>query len=222
MPRKPIDYSNTIIYKLCCNDTEITDIYVGHTTDFTKRKYIHKYRCNNEKDKKYNYYVYKYIRDNGGWINWSMIEIEKICCIDSNDALKNERKYIELLGAKLNKNLPTRTKTEWTETNKEHINEYKKQYREANKEHIKEYQEQYYEENKEQLKVSQKQYNEANKEHINEYKKQYREANKEYFKEYFKEYREKNKEHIKEKMKQYYEQNKERIKEKRKQYSNTK
>jgi hypothetical protein len=182
MPRKPIDYSNTTIYKLCCNDTEITDVYVGHTTDFTRRKYEHKQSCNNETSKGYNFYVYQFIRDNGGWINWSMIEIEKIYCIDSNDALKNERKYIELLGATLNKILPTRTKTEWTETNKDHIKEYQEQYRESNKERLNEYNKEYRESNKERLK----QYREQNKEHI----KEYQEANKERIKEYQKKYRE--------------------------------
>ena len=45
MPRKPIDYSKTISYKIVCNDLSITDCYVGHTTDFTKRKSHHKSDC---------------------------------------------------------------------------------------------------------------------------------------------------------------------------------
>jgi len=218
MPRKPIDYSNTTIYKLCCNDLEITDVYVGHTTDFTKRKYNHKSLCNTETSKRYNFYVYQFIRDHGGWSNWSMIEIEKICCIDSNDALKQERRCIELLGATLNKNLPTRTKSEWGEDNKEHIKEYHKQYREENKDHIKEKNKEYYEQNKEQLKEKVKQYYEANTYHIKEKNKEYREANKEHIKEKIKQYYEDNKEHIKEKIKQYNEANKEHIKEKQKEY----
>ena len=41
MPRTPIDYSNTIIYKLRHKeDNENDNIYVGHTTDFTKRNII--------------------------------------------------------------------------------------------------------------------------------------------------------------------------------------
>ena len=38
MPRKETDYSKTVIYKIVCNDLTITDIYVGHTTDFVVRK----------------------------------------------------------------------------------------------------------------------------------------------------------------------------------------
>ena len=47
MPKVEIDYSKTIIYKLCCKDINITDIYVGHTTNFIKRKNEHKSDCNN-------------------------------------------------------------------------------------------------------------------------------------------------------------------------------
>jgi hypothetical protein len=49
------DYSNSIIYKLCCKDTSITDIYVGSTTAFRARKCQHKTVCHNENDKKHNF-----------------------------------------------------------------------------------------------------------------------------------------------------------------------
>ena len=39
MPKDVVDYSNTIIYKIYCKNEMVTDIYVGHTTNFTKRKY---------------------------------------------------------------------------------------------------------------------------------------------------------------------------------------
>ena len=86
MPKKPIDYSNTIIYKICCNDITITDCYVGHTTNFSQRKSQHKSSCNNENSEQYNSFVYKFIRENGGWDNWNMIEIERLSCIDFYDA----------------------------------------------------------------------------------------------------------------------------------------
>ena len=38
MPRKAIDYSRTIIYKIVCNDLNVEECYVGSTTDFSKRK----------------------------------------------------------------------------------------------------------------------------------------------------------------------------------------
>ena len=47
MPKDIIDYSNTIINKITCNDETVSDMYIGHTTNFTKRKYQHKTLCNN-------------------------------------------------------------------------------------------------------------------------------------------------------------------------------
>jgi hypothetical protein len=41
MPKKNINFSKTIIYKIVCNDLTITDVYVGHTTNFIKRKAKH-------------------------------------------------------------------------------------------------------------------------------------------------------------------------------------
>ena len=80
MPKGKIDYSKTIIYKLCCKDVNITDEYVGGTTNFYGRKGNHKGKCNNS-----NTRVYKFIRENGGWDNWEMIEIEKYNAIEKLD-----------------------------------------------------------------------------------------------------------------------------------------
>jgi predicted GIY-YIG superfamily endonuclease len=53
MPKTPMLYENTVIYKIVCNDLTITEIYVGHTTNFTKRKYKHKHDCKTKMNKKY-------------------------------------------------------------------------------------------------------------------------------------------------------------------------
>ena len=96
------NYTNTIIYKIVCNDLNITDCYVGHTTHFIKRKQKHKHSCNVMTNKKYNLKIYMAIRANGGWVNWSMIEIEKFPCLDANEAKAREHHYYELFHAKLN------------------------------------------------------------------------------------------------------------------------
>jgi hypothetical protein len=96
MPRTNINYSNTSIYKLCCKDIYIIDIYVGHTTDMRRRKWQHKTNCNNEKNKVYNLNVYQFIRNNGGWDNWDMIEIERFEAIDGNDARKKKDIILKL------------------------------------------------------------------------------------------------------------------------------
>ena len=72
MPKIDIDYSNTIIYKITCNDESISDVYVGHTTNFVQRKHAHKISCTNIKSPNYKCRLYNVIRNNGGWDNWKM------------------------------------------------------------------------------------------------------------------------------------------------------
>lgn len=168
MPRNPIDYSKTIIYKLCCNDINITEIYIGSTTDFKARKNHHKSNCNNEKCKIYNSKVYQFIRDNGNWDNWNMIEVERYNAIDSNDAKKKERYWIETLKSSLNSEIPSRTKKEWEEDNIE----YQKKYYIENKEIFNEKAKKYYENNIEKINRKHNEYYEINKIKIQEYQKE--------------------------------------------------
>ena len=86
MPKTLINYQDTIIYKICCNDLNVKYVYVRHTTNFIKRKANHKSNCNNSGGKIYNLKVYQTIRDNGNWDNWSMIKIEDYPCNDKLEA----------------------------------------------------------------------------------------------------------------------------------------
>ena len=53
MPKTPIDYQTTVIYKI--QHIEKDDLlYVGHTTNFTKRKNNHKCKCTKPDNSKYN------------------------------------------------------------------------------------------------------------------------------------------------------------------------
>jgi predicted GIY-YIG superfamily endonuclease len=90
MPKINIDYSKTVIYKIVCNDENVNYIYVGSTTNFTKRKCDHKNRCNNINGKEYNHKKYVHIRENGGWENFKMIEVEKYPCNDKREAEARE------------------------------------------------------------------------------------------------------------------------------------
>ena len=136
MPKLPMDYSKSIIYKIVCKNPEIKDCYVGSTTNYDKRKWNHKYDCNNEKSKNYNYNIYKFIRDNGNWENFDMIIIEKFKCNDKLELHQRERYWLENLKASLNSKIPTRTDKEYREDNKDKINEYNKEYRDNNKQKI--------------------------------------------------------------------------------------
>ena len=53
MTKVNIDYSNTIIYNITCKNITVTDIYVGHTTNFVQRKESHKQNCKNNQCKLY-------------------------------------------------------------------------------------------------------------------------------------------------------------------------
>jgi len=189
-------YENGVIYKLKHNlDYDDLNIYIGSTTNFRGRKNCHKNNCYNEKSKKNNIPIYQFIRDNGGWVEWVMIAIEEYPCDSKKKLETRERYYIDLLRPTLNKIIPTRTKKEYYEVNKEKLAEYQKER---------------YENNKEIILEKHKEYREANKEQIKEQSKEYREANKEKIKEY----RKANKEIINEIQKKYYENNKEKIYEK--------
>ena len=178
MPKTPKDFSKSIIYKLCCKDVNIKEIYVGSTTNFTKRKDTHKSSCNNVNGEKYNYYVYQFIRENGRFENWEMVLVEKYPCNDVLELKQRERYWIDELRAELNKIIPSRTYKEWYDDNKDKLRERKREYYRDNKNKIREKRKQYRENNKDKILEKKKAYREANKDKIREKKKAYREANK--------------------------------------------
>jgi hypothetical protein len=105
MPRTNVNFHETVIYKIVCNDTRITDVYVGHTTNFTQRKNHHKTSSlGNIPQSRLK--LYTFINDHGGWNNWNMIEIEKYPCSDGNEACARERHHYELLNSTLNDRSP--------------------------------------------------------------------------------------------------------------------
>ena len=106
MPKKVIDYSKTHFYKIVCKDLNVKDCYVGHTSNFIKRKWAHKETCYNANSPAYNLNVYRFIRDNGGFENFEMILVNTENCENRLEACKKEREYIEALNATLNKATP--------------------------------------------------------------------------------------------------------------------
>jgi hypothetical protein len=154
-------------YKIVCKNKNIKEIYIGKTTNFKRRVREHKRNCYNENYKHYNYKVYLYIRENGGWDNFDMIEIETNE-YDNKDSAFRERYWIEELNANLNLVIPLRTDKEWYINNKEFLKEKKKEYHQNNKKIIKEY----YENNKKIINEKCKKYYEKNKEIINQKRKE--------------------------------------------------
>ena len=155
MPKKAMDYSKCVIYKIVCQDPEITECYVGHTTNFKSRKHNHKIDCKTK-----DFKLYQMIQENGGWDNWTMTPICEYPCENYIQACIKEEEYRVELQASLNSNKcyiglsKNEYHKEYYETHKEQMleqrNEYNKEYRVKNKEQINEKNKEYYEKNKKQ------------------------------------------------------------------------
>jgi len=162
MPKLPMDYSKCCIYKIEHVDDDSL-VYVGHTTNFDKRKWNHKNSCCNDNDKQYNLKVYQMIRENGGWDDFKMIEVEKYPCNDKREAERRESEIMKELKASMN--------TISSYSTEEETKEKKREYYKANESKIQEQKKNYYEANKskiqEQRKIYNNEYREANKSKIN-------------------------------------------------------
>lgn len=139
MPKHSLDYSQIIMYKIVSNDLAITDCYVGSTSNFVKRKTKHKSYC-----KTSNCKIYQFIRANGGWDSFTMVEIEKYPCQDGNEARARERYWYETLNSTLNTDVPNRSKAEWWKTNPDKVKIILKRWRDKNRDKISEYQREWY------------------------------------------------------------------------------
>jgi hypothetical protein len=169
------------MYKLCCLDQSINDIYIGHTTDFKNRKRGHKNNCCNENLKEYNFKVYQTIREHGGWENWSMIQIEEYPCNNNREAEARETYWMKELKSTLNSRQSFTTKEEKNNQTKKYqkTEKGKLAIKKANTtEHHREYQKEYKqsEKYKQQQKEYQKEYRKI--EHRIEYQKEYKQSEK--------------------------------------------
>ena len=158
MPKGKIDYSNSYIYKLCCKNVNIKEEYVGSTSNMRNRKYKHKQNCRNKTSIKYNYLVYQFIRNNGGFENWDMILVEKYNATDNADLRKRERYWKEQLQSSLNSNNcyiskeeALTKKNEYYYNNKDEILLQMKIHRDKNPELYKKRRTQYYNDNKDEM-----------------------------------------------------------------------
>ena len=170
MPKVPMNFQNNIIYKIQ-HKTIDELIYIGSTTNFTKRKYKHKSDCNNEKGKAYEQKKYIMIRENGGWDMFDMVLVKKYPCDDYLEAYSEEERIRREMNASMNTNHCFRSQEE--------CKEYIKKYSESHKEEKKVSDKKYRETNKEEISVKKKEYRETHKEEIKVNDKKYRESHKE-------------------------------------------
>jgi len=98
------DYKNTKIYMIYCNDSNITDIYIGYSTNIQDRMKVHRRCCNNPANKSYSTRMYNFIRNNGGWNNWSYRIIQQPYCLSKKESEEKEYFWINFYNPSLNTN----------------------------------------------------------------------------------------------------------------------
>ena len=140
MPRKASNYQNGVQYKIVCNDPAITDCYNGSCVSLKDRKKTHKKSYTNPNSDGHNLKVYRFIRENGGWSNWTFIQLELYPCNSKPELVLRERYWFDLLKPTLNTISPTfnveKRKQYQVEYNATHIEERKKQHKEYAANHI--------------------------------------------------------------------------------------
>ena len=148
-----------IIYRLFNPNYE--ECYIGSTTNYKKRIYNHRSVCNNINRPEYNYKVYKFIREHGGFNKWQFEILEELEC-DIKEVRITEGIFIMMYDSTLNFVIPGRTRKEYIIDNKEKINDHYI----ANKDKRKKRVHQFYIANKEKKK----QYYIANKDKLDEWR----------------------------------------------------
>jgi hypothetical protein len=97
MPKRPTDFSKTKMYRIVCKDLTVPFGYVGGSVDLIKRRNRHKNDCINPTNKAHNFYIYKKIREHGGWENWDLIKIEDFPCKSKEESVIRERALYETM-----------------------------------------------------------------------------------------------------------------------------
>jgi len=102
--RNPLD--NFCLYTIrpkCPNDT---NLYIGSTVCFNRRKAQHKKAVTNKRGGTYYCILYRYIRKCGGWDNFTMEKILDYPCQTKHEGLLKEKEYIIKHEATLNSVMP--------------------------------------------------------------------------------------------------------------------
>ena len=86
------------IYEIKSNDPSITETYIGSCWDMAVRLQLHVSYCYNKKYHGYNYPVYRYIRENGGFHTFNMKVIDSGECEDRIELHCAEQFYIDMAG----------------------------------------------------------------------------------------------------------------------------
>ena len=178
------------IYIIKSIEPSLHDFYIGSCKDMKRRMIGHKSHCYNEKRREYNYKLYQFIRANGGWDNWEMVQIGYVWNKATKPLFQIEQDYIDQYKPTLNGQRAYSSE----EQRKEYNKNLKKQHREKNRKPKKEITI----EEIEQRKLRRKEYFNNRKDIKREYDKNYRIKNIDNKKEYHKKWYENNKDKISE------------------------
>lgn len=108
--RNPLDtFCLYTIRPKCPNDT---NLYIGSTVCFNRRKAQHKKAVTNKRGGTYYCILYRYIRKCGGWDNFTMEKILDYPCETKHEGLLKEKEYIIKHEATLNSVMPVSDFTE--------------------------------------------------------------------------------------------------------------
>ena len=83
-----------VFYKIYLNSDE-QHFYIGSTNNFSRRKSHHKKNVLNRRGKRYWTKLYLFIRENGGWSNFTMAVMDTIEYESRTDAFTHEMNLIK-------------------------------------------------------------------------------------------------------------------------------
>jgi len=89
------------IYKIS-NNSIPTEFYIGSTLNLSRRKSHHKKNVKNKRGKLYWCKLYLYIRENGGWDNFTFIKIHEMDVDTMSKCVEEEQAIINMLKPTLN------------------------------------------------------------------------------------------------------------------------
>jgi hypothetical protein len=98
--RNPLD--SFCLYSIRPKNPDDTNLYIGSTVNFNRRKQQHKKAVTNKRGGTYYCILYRYIRKCGGWDNFTMEKILDYPCETKQQGLLKEKEYIIKHKATLN------------------------------------------------------------------------------------------------------------------------
>jgi len=135
------------IYRIVSINPELTNCYIGKTSNLHVRIIQHKSDCSNINSHRHNLPIYKYIRENGGFDNFEFINLKDEWLDGAENASTYEQHFFELYGGFaqcLNINYPNRkvqvTSLLYYYEHQDHVKKYQAKYRTEHKEQSKKYQ----------------------------------------------------------------------------------